>query len=181
MAEDRKDLAAEPHPRPPTHAEDALRDQAELLRTLGDNLPDGFIYQVTGTPDGARRFTYVSAGVERLFGVPRAEALADAGALYGLIHPDDVPRVEAAEAESLAQTKPFDCEFRVRTRAGAEHWVHCRSAPQRLSDGSVAWVGLLTDVTAGKRAEEEAREEARRKDKFISMLAHEIGRASCRE
>ncbi|HKB01777.1 MAG TPA: hypothetical protein VKD90_06135, partial [Gemmataceae bacterium] len=94
MAEDRKDLAAEPHPRPPTHAEDTLRDQAELLRTLGDNLPDGFIYQVTGTPDGARRFTYVSAGVERLFGVPRAEALADAGALYGLIHPDDVPRVE---------------------------------------------------------------------------------------
>ncbi|HKB00844.1 MAG TPA: ATP-binding protein, partial [Gemmataceae bacterium] len=83
-------------------------------------------------------------------------------------------RVEAAEAESLAQTKPFDCEFRVRTRAGAEHWVHCRSAPQRLSDGSVAWVGLLTDVTAGKRAEEEAREEARRKDKFISMLAHEL-------
>jgi PAS domain S-box-containing protein len=152
MAEDRTDRAAEPHPPARTSAEEALRDREELLRTLGDNLPDGFIYQVTGDPTGARRFTYISAGVERVLGVPPAEALADAGALYGLVHPDDGPRVAAAEAESLAGSKPFDCEFRTRTRAGDERWVHCRSAPQRLADGTVVWDGLLMDVTDRKRA-----------------------------
>jgi PAS domain S-box-containing protein len=147
--------------------EAAVRDREGLLRTLGDNLPAGFIYRVAAAPDGGRRFTYLSAGVERVFGVPAAEALADAGAVYGLVHPDDAARVAAAEAEALAGTATFDCEFRVRTRAGAERWVHARSAPERLADGSVAWDGLLTDATARKRAEDELRKKEAELTDFV--------------
>src|SRR5947209_3151364 len=78
------------------------RHRDGFLRTLGDNLPSGFIYRVGATPDGGRQFTYLSAGVERLFGVPPSEALADAGAVYRLVHPDDAARVAAAEAAALA-------------------------------------------------------------------------------
>ena len=145
----------------------AVRDREGLLSTLGDNLPAGFIYRVQPTPDGGRRFTYLSAGVERLFGVPVAEALADAGAIYRLIHPDDAPGVAAAEAEALAGTAIFDWEFRVRTRTGPEVWVHCRSAPERLVDGSVVWDGLLTDATARKRAEDELRQKEAELTDFV--------------
>src|SRR5947209_14212700 len=145
-----------------------------MLRTLGDNLPAGFVYQVAATPDGGRRFTHVSAGVERVLGVPPAEVLADAAAVYGLIDPADAPRVAAAEAAALAGVRPFACEFRVRTRAGAERWVHCRSAPRRLADGAWVWDGLLTDATDRKAAEAALAAADRRKDEFLAMLAHEL-------
>ena len=39
-----------------------LRESEERQRTLADNLPSGFIYQIVHAADGTSRFTYVSAG-----------------------------------------------------------------------------------------------------------------------
>jgi len=60
------------------HAEKVLADRESQLRQIGDNLPQGFLYQITASPDHPRRFIYFSAGLERITGVPIAEALADA-------------------------------------------------------------------------------------------------------
>ena len=38
--------------------------------------------------------------------------------MHRLIVPEDFPRVRAREEESLADRKPFDCQFRTRTREG---------------------------------------------------------------
>ena len=155
-------------------AEDALRENEERLRTLSNNLPRGAIYQIVQGEDGQPHFTYISAGVERLFGVTPAEVRADATALYGLIHEEDFPRVRDAELAGLRALAPFDCEFRHRTRSGEILWVHCRSAPRRVPGGGIAWDGVLLDVTERKRAEEALREADRKKDEFLAMLAHEL-------
>ena len=65
----------------------------------------------------------------------------------------------AAEQAALACRSRFDCEFRFRTRSGRVVWVHARSAPREQSDGSVAWDGVVLDVTDRRRAEEALREE----------------------
>jgi PAS domain S-box-containing protein len=162
-------------------AGEALRASEERLRTLSDNLPDGAVYQTVATPDGGRRFAFISAGVERVFGVTAAEATADATALYGLVHEDDRERLAAAEAVALRDGGPFDCEFRSRTRSGEVRWVHCRSAPRRLPTGETVWEGIVMDVTARKRAEADRerlvgqlRDADRRKDEFLATLAHEL-------
>jgi PAS domain S-box-containing protein len=142
------------------HAEQALRESEERLRTLSNNLPHGAIYQVLADPQGGRRFTFMSAGVGRLFGVPAAEAMADATALYGLIHEEDRPRVAAAEEAALRDLAPYDCEFRSRTRTGDVRWFHCRSAPRRLPAGEVAWEGIIMDVTDRRRSETALEERA---------------------
>src|SRR5262249_26237415 len=121
----------------------ALRQSEERLRALSDNLPLGAVYQVLGDPEGGRQFLYVSAGVERLFGVTPVEAMADATAVYGLVHEEDRPRLAAAEEVALRDLTPFDCEFRSRTRSGDLVWVHARSAPRRLPTGEMAWEGIL--------------------------------------
>ena len=59
------------------NAEHALRESEERLRTLSDNLPHGAVYQAVIDPDGRGRFTYFSAGVERLFGVAPDEIMKD--------------------------------------------------------------------------------------------------------
>ena len=137
--------------------ESAMRDNEERLRTLSDNLPHGAIYQAVVAPDGSGRFTYFSAGIERLIGVTADEIKQNPMALYGLIHEEDLPRMRAAEEAALHALTPFDCEFRQYTRSGDLRWVHCRSAPRRLPDGGAVWDGVVLDVTDRRRAEEALR------------------------
>jgi PAS domain S-box-containing protein len=87
------------------HTREVAHDRASLLRQIGDNLPDGALYQVVADTNGGRQFVYWSAGIERLIGVTAEEALANPGSLYGLIHPDDVGRLGPGGAEVVA--RPF--------------------------------------------------------------------------
>ena len=155
-------------------ARNALRETEERLRTLSDNLPRGAVYQMLAEPTGERRFLYVSAGVEPLLGVTPAEIVANASALYRLIHEDDRARMAKLEEAAIRDLVSFDIEFRLWTRAGEIVWVHCRSAHRLLSTGQTMWEGIFMDVTARKQAEQALREADRRKDEFLAMLAHEL-------
>ncbi len=155
----------------------AVQESEGRLRALSDNLPLGAVYQVLGDRDGRRQFTYISAGVERLFGVTPAEALADAGSLYGLVHEEDRPRVAAAEEVALRDNAPFDCEFRSRTRSGGIVWVHARSAPRPFPTGQVVWEGIIVDVTARKAAERESEVYRGRLDLVVNSV--EVGLWYC--
>jgi PAS domain S-box-containing protein len=148
----------------------ALRDNEERLRTLSDNLPRGAIYQAIQAPDGRTRVTYVSAGVERLFGVAPEEVQKDPEILYRTIHEEDAPRMRAAEAVALRTLTPFECEFRQWTRAGDFVWVYCRSAPRRLPTGEAIWDGVILDVTDRKRIEEALRQSEQRFARFMQHL-----------
>ena len=122
-------------------------------------------------PDGRGRFTYFSAGVERMYGVTPDEIKADPNALYGLIHEDDRTRMMAEEAAALRDLTPFDCQFRSWTRSGAVIWVHCRSAPRRLPGGGAFWDGVVLDVTKAKNAERALRES---EERFRRLIAANI-------
>jgi signal transduction histidine kinase/CheY-like chemotaxis protein len=66
--------------------------------------------------------------------------------------------------------------------AGGHRWVHLAAAPTRDGAGATdGAVGVLTDVTDGRRLEREReralnelREADRRKDEFLAMLSHEL-------
>ncbi|HEX8280341.1 MAG TPA: PAS domain-containing protein, partial [Chthoniobacterales bacterium] len=136
-------------------AREIAQERASLLRQIGDNLPDGALYQVLAELDGGRRFIHWSAGIERLIGVAPEEAIANPGALYGLIHPDDAARLNPAEERSIADLSTFDEVVRIRHRQTGEwRWVHLRSAPRRLADGRVIWDGIYLDVTKQKEIED---------------------------
>src|ERR1019366_4011711 len=62
-------------------AEQALRESESQLRTLGDNLPEGAIYQSRHEINGQPHFDFISAGIERLTGVPAREFMGDAAAV----------------------------------------------------------------------------------------------------
>jgi PAS domain S-box-containing protein len=135
-----------------------LQDAEERLRHLSDHLPGGMIYQIIVETDGRRRFQYVSAGVERLFGVSVEAALADGSILYNTIAEEDRPKLVDAEARVIASGNPFHLEVRVRHSSGEIRWVQLESAPRTLSDGRVVWDGFATDVTARRQSEMALRE-----------------------
>jgi PAS domain S-box-containing protein len=97
------------------------------------------------------------------------------------IHPADRERVAAAMAAALdpAGDGEFSMEFRiVRADDGSTRWVHNRSRTLFDGDGpsrrALRNTGVVVDITERKRAEQQLRDEAQRKDEFLAMLAHEL-------
>jgi PAS domain S-box-containing protein len=135
-------------------SEARLRESEAQLRALADNIPGGMIYQGEAGPGGERRFTFVSSNCERLHGVKAEAAMADPMALYGLISPEDLPGLMAAEEAALAAGAPMDHEIRTRGKDGARRWQRVTAAPRRLADGRVVWDGIQTDIDERKRAEQ---------------------------
>jgi PAS domain S-box-containing protein len=133
----------------------ALVERAEQLRSLGDNLPNGMVYQVVRSADGRQKFLYVSSGVERLHGVTAAMVLEDAEILRRQLAPEDRARVVAAEEASHRDFTVFNLDVRIRSLDGVERWLAVSSAPRRLRDGRIVWDGIELDITARKKDEHE--------------------------
>jgi PAS domain S-box-containing protein len=113
------------------------------------------VYQLDMGADAQdRRFTYVSAGVERLHGIDLATALADPRVLYDQVVPEDAAALGAAEAAAIAHMRPFRVETRFRLPDGRTRWSILSSAPRRLPNGHLIWDGIELDITERKRAEE---------------------------
>ena len=150
------------------------QDRGSLLRQIGDNIPDGALYQVVADVDGTRRFVYWSAGIEQLIGVSAPDAIADPGKLYRLVHADDIGRFAAAESAAVAAKTVFDETVRMHhARSGELRWVHLRSAPRELPDGRTVWDGIYIDVTNQKNIEQALTHSLQRLD--LAQQAGHIG------
>ncbi len=139
-------------------AEQELREREEQLRVVGDNLPGGVVYQVEVEHPGNFRYTYISAGIERITGVTVAEVLADSQSLHGLIHPEDLARFLEDCQISWRDLTPLNCEFRQYTTSGELRWIHRRSMPEVVADGRRRWNGVLVDVTERRNLEDQLRQ-----------------------
>ncbi|HEX2525214.1 MAG TPA: PAS domain-containing protein [Geminicoccus sp.] len=74
------------------------------------------------------------------------------------VHPGDLDRVVAQWEKAAAGEGHWDCEYRVRTESGAWVWIHSIAIDR--SGGKI--VGILSDISDRKRAEERLRESERR-------------------
>jgi PAS domain S-box-containing protein len=135
-----------------------LRESETRLRTLGDQIPGGAIYQHVHWPDGRLEYTYMSAGIEQIIGITADEVMAQPDLFRRTIVAEDWPRVLAEEARSIREMAPFNVDFRQRTTTGEIKWIQCRSTPRRFENGAIAWDGIMIDITRRKRAEEIQRE-----------------------
>ena len=72
-----------------------------------------------------------------------------------VIHPDDVPRFEAAFNDHLeGRTSRYESEYRVRHPSGDWHWLAARGRCLRDSSGKpLRFVGSSSDVTAQRQAQ----------------------------
>ncbi|HYD99277.1 MAG TPA: cache domain-containing protein, partial [Alphaproteobacteria bacterium] len=137
--------------------EAALRESEARLRALADNLPNGIVYQILATPDGERRFLYISRAVEAVLGVSAEAVLADPTLLYNAVPEAHRPRLAAAEAEAVASAATFYIEVPMRLGDGTERWFQIASAPRHGADGKTIWDGVVLDIDERRRAEIELR------------------------
>lgn len=132
----------------------AAHRELEQYRAVLDAIP-GVAYQFALAPDGTPSFPYVSAGSRELYEVEPEDAQRDPALLLGAPLPDHQPALEASIATSAVDLTPWEWEGLIATRGGKEKWVRGVARPVRLPDGGTRWDGMLMDVTARRRAEQE--------------------------
>jgi signal transduction histidine kinase len=94
-------------------------------------------------------------------------------ALFEAVHPDDRGRVREEVARALERGAEWATECRVVWPDGSTHWVLVRGLPAGTGPARQMF-GVSLDITERKRSEELLREQDRRKDEFLAMLAHEL-------
>ena len=130
----------------------ALRESERRLRTLADNLPGVVLYQIAGDTSGNRRFTYISESARNVLGLSVEEVLTDARTVYAQLLPEYLPGLFAAEERSVRDNGTFNYEFQIRRPSGDVRWISLSASVCMLPDGSGAGDGILTDITARKKA-----------------------------
>jgi PAS domain S-box-containing protein len=134
-----------------------IEDKEAKLRLVGDNLPESYVIQYTRDPDGRPRFTYMSAGVERVHGLTAAEVMRDASCLLSRVDPAQMPEFLEKEEESARTLCDFEIVLRAKHSRNGTRLFQIRSRPTRNEDGQVLWDGFVTDITKRHQTEEALR------------------------
>jgi diguanylate cyclase (GGDEF)-like protein/PAS domain S-box-containing protein len=139
-------------------ADDALRSAETRYRSLVEQIP-AIIYLA----DAARSaLLYTSPQREVMLGYTSAEWTAEPLIWERVVHPDDLERVRAEDAHAITSGEPEAVEYRYIARDGRTVWVRDQAVLIRDENGDpLYWQGVITDITARKRAEEVLRERER--------------------
>jgi PAS domain S-box-containing protein len=109
----------------------------------------------------------------RIFGLAPGDGRLAFTRYQELIHPEDRQRVVEAKAEALRGGPRYDVEYRVVRPNGEVRIVYGRGDVRRDESGRPRRLfGIVQDITARKRAEEDLRESERRHRETQLELAH---------
>ncbi|WP_233839403.1 hybrid sensor histidine kinase/response regulator [Paraburkholderia sp. ZP32-5] len=101
---------------------------------------------------------WLSPYFKEILGYQPDEFPDDADAFLEAIHPLDRDRVQTAVAEHLEQMRPYDAEYRVRTKSGEFRWVHARGQALWNHFGQAyRMLGWIIDVTERRLADDALR------------------------
>jgi PAS domain S-box-containing protein len=96
-------------------------------------------------------------------------------AFFDLVHPEDLPGLQARLRDALEGDAPYEHQFRVRLPAGSVRWVQNTGRVIRGADGApIRMVGTIRDVSQERAAEAALRELDERRVQFMTLLAHEL-------
>ena len=160
-----------------TRAEEALRESIGRYELAIKGTTDGIWHWnvVTGEDFHSPRY-------RQLLGYAADELPDTADGFEAIVHPEDLPRVNAAQQAHLVRREPYNIELRLRTKQGDYKWFVSRGQAEWDPAGQpLRMSGSITDITERKRVEEElarsrdaAQAANRAKSEFLANMSHEI-------
>ncbi len=153
-------------------------ERLETLRRLEAftaNTP-GVLYQKIVRPDGSISYRFASNGIEKMLDVTREQVERDPTSWLRWMLPEDRERLDQANAELARESvlKPWRFEARHRRDDGSMVWLRTDAAPRQLSDGSISWDGILTDVTAERTLDDRRRDIEDDRKTALEALAQQL-------
>lgn len=159
-------------------AEMALAQSELNYRTVANFTND---WETWREPDG--RFRYVSPSCERITGYPADRFIADSDFLPSIIHGQDIASYnEHIDASHKLPTnvgvhnaESDRIRFRITRKDGVVRWIE--HVCQRVFDENGVWLGTRgsnRDISDMVAAHEQAESATKLKDKFVSLVAHDL-------
>jgi len=138
------------------------------------------VYILRTKPDYSFALEYVSPVMAEILGLSVESLLAHNETIFTAIHPEDLEEVVRLNQEGIILKRPFDWKGRAVVK-GAVRWLHLSSLPQQQENGDILWHGLIVDITEQIHDEEEIKKQNEKlqelnttKDKFFSIIAHDL-------
>lgn len=149
--------------------EAALRHADARYQQLVEQIPVGVH---TIALDAESSTISISPQLERLLGFAQNEWVLDPSLWHRQIHPDDRERVLADLKHVYTPgAKPYIGEYRMLTREGKEVWIHDEAMLIRDQGGQPLYLqSVKLDVSARKRAEDEAQAIQQRMSEWVNDL-----------
>ncbi len=147
----------------------ALRESQQRYRELAEAMPE-----IVWTADAQGKVTYFNQRWLEYTGLSEAESLTLPRA--SIVHPDDREQTLTLWQESLAEQKPFEIEYRLRSCHGTYHWFICRSVPIKNAAAQVtSWIGTITDIDDLKQAQQAVAQSERQVRRVLDSLFSFVG------
>ena len=141
------------------------------LSAIYQNVP-GIVFYIAIEPDGEFRFLSVSRDFLVATGLTREQI---AGSLVrDIIPPPSRDLVLKYYREAIRSGQPVRWEEESIYPAGRKYGEVAVTPVYDAGGVATHLIGIVHDITDRKRLEEERAEEQRRKDKFLSLLGHEL-------
>ena len=132
-------------------AEHALVESEQRFRDLVSGI-DVIVWEA----DANLNFSFISKRAEDILGYPVERWLSEPGFLAPFFHPEDKEMVEAADLAAKLTGEDYELEYRVLAADGRAVWFREIVRVEVDADGHAAKLrGVMVDITAQKRAEEE--------------------------
>jgi len=135
-------------------AETALKESETNFRKMAVNVP-GAIFRYILRPDGTDMLLYMSPGCYQLWEVEADIVEEDTSILWKLVHPEDLPGMQASVLESARTLETWNWEWRITTASGRQKWLQAIGQPAAQPDGAILWHTVILDVSDRKRAEKQ--------------------------
>jgi PAS domain S-box-containing protein len=126
---------------------DRVARQLEQMEALHRGIPVVLWTWVHVPVTNSHRYIYFSAGTTEMTGYSPEELISERQHFSRLVHPDDLERVQALDAESN-ETGVWDATYRIAHRDGGIRWIHSkgwRSGDPESEE--IVWHGIAFDVT----------------------------------
>ena len=123
------------------------------LQSLVANLP-GIAFR--GLNQDGRPMLFISDAVEALTGWREADFIAGRISFAEVVHPEDGRRVPGEIEQAVRAGRPYQVEYRIRTRAGEVRWISENGRGVADEHGVVRWIdGVALDITEAKARQAE--------------------------
>lgn len=158
------------------NAEQALSDSEEKHRLIL-NAVDEIIYQVNHSEGslGSGTVEFVSERTQEVLGYKPIEFITDPNRWLSLIHPEDIPTVQAQTAKIMKTGQPNLRRYRIKDINGEYRWFEDRVSPQKDKTGRVVKTfGVARDITTGRLAEDALRKSEEKYRTLVEQAADGI-------
>lgn len=157
-------------------AEKALQKSEERLRILTNNLPNGYVYQVSFKIDewSSKRFTYISKGVEDIHGISAEEVLKDPFILNSQLSEQDIQMITERETSLFRKRETFSAKVEFNVASGEKKWLLLTSSPRIEKNDELVCDGIAIDITERKKAQLLVKRQNEELQTLTQYMEHEL-------